>query len=46
VLFGNGTISAIAVPEPTALVLALAALPFWLVWRKRSCNRSMNWAAR
>ena len=35
VLFGNGTISAIAVPEPTGLVLALAALPCWLLWRRR-----------
>ena len=46
VLFGNGTISAITVPEPAAMLLALAALPFWLIWRKRSRNRSMNWAAR
>ena len=31
VLLGNGSISAI-VPEPATLVLALAALPCWLLW--------------
>jgi len=36
VLFGNGTISAI-VPEPTALMLAVAAVQCCLVWRRITC---------